>query len=170
MILETKRLRLREWQAGEENELARFLADQRVMYAYEGAFNQAELAHWLQWNLASYKENGFGLWALEEKASGKIIGECGLTRQVVEGIELLEIGYHLIYDAWHKGYAQEAVQAVRDYAFTTLAAPKVYSMVRDTNLPSMNVAIRNGMTIEKRFIKEYRGIKMPHYLFGISNK
>lgn len=170
MILETERLRLREWQVGEEIELARFLGDEQVMYAYEGAFTKEEIAHWLQWNLDSYQENGFGLWAIEEKATGKIIGECGLMRQVVAGVELLEIGYHLIFEAWHQGFAQEAAKAVRDYAFNELKIEKVYSMVRDTNLASMNVAIRNGMIVEKRFIKVYRGIEMPHYLFGIARE
>lgn len=167
MMIETSRLRLREWRIGEEALLARFLSDERVMYAYEGAFSEAEVAHWLQWNLASYEENGFGLWAVEGKVTGKLLGECGLTWQVVEGEKLLEIGYHLLYDAWHNGYAQEAAQAVRDYAFTTLKAQKVHSIVRDTNLASMNVAIRNGMTVEKRFVKEYKGVVMPHYLFAV---
>ena len=90
-----------------------------------------------------------------------------MTWQVVEGEKLLEIGYHLLYEAWHQGYAQEAAQAVRDYALTNLEAQKVHSIVRDTNLASMNVAIRNGMTVEKRFVKEYKGIVMPHYLFTV---
>lgn len=166
-MIETARLRLREWRIGEEALLTRFLSDERVMYAYEGAFSKGEVAHWLQWNLASYQEHGFGLWAMEDKATGKLLGECGLTWQVVEGEKLLEIGYHLLYEAWHQGYAQEAAQAVRDYALTNLGAEKVHSIVRDTNLASMNVAIRNGMTVEKRFVKEYKGVVMPHYLFAV---
>ena len=168
-ILETKRLILREWQPGEEALLATFLGDDRVMHAYEGGFNEAEIAKWLQWNLASYAKRGFGLWGIQRKSDGKLIGECGLTMQEVEGERFPEIGYHLIYDAWHQGYMTEAAQAVKHYAFETLGLSEVASIVRDTNLASMNVAIRNGMTARKRFVKVYRGVTMPHYLFAVSS-
>lgn len=165
LILETPRLRLRKWQPGEEDLLATFLGDDQVMYAYEGAFNETKIAEWLQWNLQSYEKYGYGLWAIEHKSDGAVIGECGITLQTVKGQEFPEIGYHLISSAWHQGYMTEAAQAVKKYAFETLQLPEVCSTVRDTNLASMNVAIRNGMTIRDRYVKHYRGIEMPHYLF-----
>lgn len=169
-ILETTRLSLRPWRLGEEQVLATFLGDDRVMWAYEGKFSAEKIADWLDWNLKSYAENGYGLWAIVRKSDGKIIGECGLTNQVVEGVTYLEIGYHLIYEAWHQGYMTEASQGVKKYAFEKLGAKEVVSIVRDTNLASMNVAIRNGMTARKRFIKHYRGVTMPHFLFLVENK
>lgn len=165
VILETPRLRLREWLPDEEAKLAEFLGDEQVMYAYEGAFDDEKIADWLQWNLESYEKFGYGLWAIERKEDGAVIGECGLTLQTVKGRQLPEIGYHLVREAWHMGYMTEAAQAVKQYAFETLQLPEVCSTVRDTNLASMNVAIRNQMIIRDRFIKHYRGIDMPHYLF-----
>jgi len=44
---------------------------------------------------------------------------------------------------------------------------EVFAIVRDTNIASMNVAIRTGMTIRTRFIKHYRGVDMPHYAFSV---
>lgn len=169
-MLETKRLRLREWQVGDEVHLKTFLGDDEVMYAYEGGFDDIKIADWLKWNRTSYKENGYGLWAIERKEDGAIIGECGLTNQVIDGETYLEIGYHLGKDYWKKGYMVEASQGVKQYAFQELGVSSVVSIIRDTNIASMNVAIRNGMTIKKRVIKTYLGIDMPHYLFEVSNK
>lgn len=68
---------------------------------------------------------------------------------------------------WGKGYATEAAIASREYAFTKLNAPEVYSIIRDTNIPSLNVAKRNGMSVLGRFTKYYRGVEMPHLLFSV---
>lgn len=165
MQIETKRLILRPWEKGEEHFLAEFLQDERVMYAYEGAFSDEEVSNWLNWNLKLYQEKGYSLLAMIRKSDGKIIGECGLTDQLVSGKTYLEIGYHLIYDAWGVGYGIEAAKAVKEYAFRNLGASAVVSTVRDTNLASMNVAIRNGMVVKESFIKNYRNVVMPHYLF-----
>lgn len=165
VILETERLYLREWERSDKKNLAGFLKDEKVMYAYEHGFSDEEVAEWLEWNLRSYAENGYGLWAIVKKQDGLVIGECGLTNQVVSNKKYLEVGYHLSRQNWHQGYGIEAAQACKIYAFEKLKATEVVSIVRDTNLASMNVAIRNGMVARERFIKHYQGIDMPHYLF-----
>jgi RimJ/RimL family protein N-acetyltransferase len=58
-------------------------------------------------------------------------------------------------------------QAWNGYAFRTLDADEVYATVRDTNLKSMNVAIRCGMTVRRRFTKHYRGLDMAHLAFSV---
>ena len=53
-----------------------------------------------------------------------------------------------------------------DYAFGTLNSPLVCSIIRDNNLPSQQVALRNGMTRQTGvMVKHYRGVEMPHWLF-----
>lgn len=61
MLIETDRLRIREFRAGEEAALAEFLADPQVMQAYEGPFTQEEIVEWLRWHIASYETKGYGL-------------------------------------------------------------------------------------------------------------
>ncbi|MCI8752887.1 MAG: GNAT family N-acetyltransferase, partial [Lachnospiraceae bacterium] len=46
---------------------------------------------------------------------------------------------------WHKGYATEATKACNKYAFNVLGVDEVYSIIRDNNIASQNVAERNGM-------------------------
>ena len=91
-----------------------------------------------------------------------MIGQCGLTMQQWKEREVLEIGYLFQRRHWHKGYATEAAQACKHYAFNVLSADEVCSIIRNTNTASQNVAIRNGMTVVDTWIKHYRGVDMPH--------
>ena len=145
MILETERLSLRELTQDDYPALCRILQDERVMYAYEGAFSDAEVQEWLDRQLARYKKWGFGLWAAVLKETGEVIGQCGLTMQLWKEREVLEIGYLFRRDCWHRGYATEAARACKAYAFEKLEAEEVCSIIRDINEASKRVAIRNGM-------------------------
>lgn len=167
MTLETERLLLREMTQADYPALAEIMQDCEAMFAYEHAFSDEETQAWLNRMLERYRTDGFGLWAVVLKTSGEMIGQCGLTRQDVSGREVLEIGYLFQRKHWKQGYAIEAARACKAYAFDTLHANEVYSIVRDNNVASMNVAIRNGMTIRCRFIKHYYGIDMPHFAFSI---
>lgn len=165
---ETARLALREMAASDFPALSAILKDAETMTAYEGPFDDAEVGVWLDRQLARYRTDGFGLWAVTLKETGAMIGQCGLTRQSIDGADVIEVGYLFNRAHWHRGYATEAAMACRDVAFETLAVDDLYAQVRDTNIASMNVAIRLGMTVRTRFIKHYRGVDMPHFAFAIS--
>lgn len=167
MIVETKRLELRELTATDMSDLCEILCDKEVMYAYEHAFSREEAEAWLKNQLQRYQTYGFGLWAVILKRSGEMIGQCGLSMQHCEGEEVLEIGYLFKKAFWHQGYASEAAQACKRYAFDVLQEPRVYSIIRDTNLASQRVALRNGMRKEKQFIKHYFDMEMPHDVFVV---
>ena len=99
-----------------------------------------------------------------------MIGQCGLTWQRIPGETVLEVGYLFNRAYWHCGYAAEAARACRDYAFETLRAEKVYSIIRDTNVASQNVARRSGMTRVASFAKHYRGADMPHGVYCVQRR
>lgn len=167
MILETERLYLRKMTQEDYPALCRMLQDPEVMYAYEHAFSDTEAHEWLDKQLARYAEYGFGLWAVILKETGEMIGQCGLTMQDCNGRQVLEVGYLFCKAYWHKGYATEAATACKNYAFDTLHAEEVYSIIRDTNEASQNVARRNGMNPVDSFTKHYYGMDMPHIVFCI---
>ena len=102
-ILETERLRLRRMTQDDFPALCRILQDPDVMYAYEHAFSDEEVQEWLDRQLARYAQYGFGLWAVELKETGAMIGQCGLTMQDVNGRQLLEVGYLFEKAHWHRG-------------------------------------------------------------------
>ncbi|MDE5781916.1 MAG: GNAT family N-acetyltransferase [Lachnospiraceae bacterium] len=167
MILETERLYMREMNQSDFNSLCKILQDEDTMYAYEGAFSDKEVQEWLDRQISRYQKLNFGLWSVILKENDEMIGQCGLTMQPWKETEVLEIGYLFNRAYWHKGYATEAAKACKKYAFEILKADEVCSIIRDTNIASQNVAIRNGMTIADTWTKHYRGLDMPHYRYVI---
>ena len=161
-MLETERLILRELQPSDYDALCRIMQDEQTMTAYEGAFSDEEVQAWLDRQLERYRKWGYGLWAVVLKETGAMIGQCGLTMQPWKGEEVLEIGYLFERAYWHRGYATEAARACRVYAFDTLNAKEICSIIRDTNTASQNVALRNGMKKTDSWVKHYRGVDMPH--------
>jgi RimJ/RimL family protein N-acetyltransferase len=169
-ILETKRLILREMTQADYPALAAIMRDEQTMYAYEGPFSVTETMEWLDKQIKRYQADKFGLWAVELQAIGEMIGQTGVTWQDLDGRQVPEIGYLFNRAYWGHGYATEAAIACREYAFTTLGLQEVYSIIRDTNLASINVAIRNGMLARTRIVKHYRGVDMPHLAFSVKRE
>ncbi len=166
-VLETERLQLREMTPSDMHARSGMLRDDRVMYAYEGAFDEEQVAQWMQKQLRRYDESGFGLWAVVGKETREVIGQCGIAMQEYGARQVPEIGYLFAYRHWHRGYATEAAAACREYGFRTLRFDTLYSIIRDTNLASQRVALRCGMLPVDTIVKHYRGVDMPHIVFRI---
>jgi len=167
LILETPRLILRETTQDDYFALAAILQDDQTMYAYEGAFSTVETQEWLERQQSRYRTDGFGLWSVIHKESGEMIGQAGISWQDVNGGRVPEVGYLFQRVYWGYGYATEAAAACKEYAFQRLGFEEIYSIVRDTNIASINVAIRNGMLVRFRIMKHYRGVDMPHLVFSV---
>lgn len=117
MIIETNRLFLREMTENDFEALYKVLSDSDVMKHYPYTFDDVRVRNWIQRNMERYQIFGFGLWAVCLKETGEMIGDCGLTMQLINGQIKPEIGYHIRADKQRKGYAKEAAIAVRDLAF-----------------------------------------------------
>ncbi len=148
-ILETPRLYLREFVPDDADALALVVSDAETMRYYPSPMDRAGVEEWIARNRRRYAQNGHGLWAIELKSTGEFLGDCGVTVQLVDGAEEIEIGYHLRRDRWGHGYATEAARACRDWVFANLDASYVVSLIRPENMPSRRVAERNGMTVWK---------------------
>lgn len=95
------------------------------------------------------EQNGLGgMNVLIDKSTGLLVGQCGLLIQTIEKTERLEIGYSILPQHWGSGYATEAAQKCRDYAFEHHLADSLVSMVHTENIASERVAIKNGMKLE----------------------
>lgn len=84
------------------------------------------------------------MWAICLKDTGEMIGDCGLTMQMINGQIKPEIGYHIRKDMQLKGYAKEAASAVRDWTFQNTPFNEIYSYMKYTNEPSCKAAISWG--------------------------
>lgn len=167
--MQTKRLWLRKLTLEDFNDVAKMLKDERVMYAYNGAFSDEETRAWIERQISRYEKDGFGLWAVVHKGSGSVIGQCGITMQPYRDRQVAEVGYLLSCRHWHSGYATEAAIACKEFGFGELGLDSLYSIIRDSNLASQRVAIRNGMNPIDRIVKHYRGVDMPHIVFKVEN-
>lgn len=170
MILETDRLCFREMEQSDFAALCEILQDETVMYAYEHAFTDEEVMDWLHRQRQRYQQYGFGLWAVILKENDQMIGQCGITMQDYQGKEVPEVGYLFQKAYWKKGYATEAAIACKQYAFEKLQIKEVYSIIRENNLPSQNVARRNGMKVCGNVTKHYYNMDMPHLVFSAQNE
>jgi len=111
---------------------------------------KARAEHWIKRCVERYSLNLFGLQALIDKETNEFIGQCGLLTQEVDGIKEIEVGYHLLRNHWGKGYATEAGNAFKTYGFQTKQTQSIISIIHIDNIASQKVALRNGMTNEKR--------------------
>jgi len=168
--IETERLVLRELTLDDLSATREIVCDEQTMYAWNGAWSEDENLEAIQKQLQGYQDDGFGRWAVVIKETGKVIGVCGLQWCDTDADRVLEVGYLFNRAYWHNGYAAEAAVASKRYAFDVLGSGEVFSLIRDTNYASMNVAIRNNMLIRRRFIKHYKGEDMPHYVFSARKK
>lgn len=144
MIIETERLFLREMKENDFDALYEVLADADIMQHYPYTFDESRVRNWIQRNMERYRIFGFGLWAVCLKETGKMIGDCGLTMQLIGGEIKPEIGYHIRSDKQRNGYAKEAAIAVRDWTFNNTPFQIIYSYMKYTNEPSVKTAISYG--------------------------
>jgi len=109
-------------------------------------------SQWYKKQFHRYANDLGGMNALVEKSSNQLIGHCGLLVQTVDQVKELEIGYSLLPSAWNKGFATEAAKKCKTFAFEHGFADSLISIISLTNLPSENVALKNGMKLDKRTI------------------
>ena len=166
MILETKRLIIREYTREDFDDLYEILSDPETMKYYPRPYDEQGVDRWITWCLASYEKRGFGLWALELKDTGVFIGDCGISMQNIDGEILPEIGYHINKKYWRQGYAKEASAAVKDWFFEHTDFNCVYSYMNQENLPSYATAAANGMTR----IKAYEDEEEALYVYAITRE
>ncbi|MFZ0815468.1 MAG: GNAT family N-acetyltransferase [Candidatus Sulfotelmatobacter sp.] len=162
-ILETPRLILREFCAEDVDALARVISDAETMRFYPEPFDRSAVEEWIERNRRRYAKNGHGLWAMILKARGELIGDCGLAVQEVDGVDEIEIGYHVRRDVWGLGLATEAARACCDFGFARLPVERFISLIRPENLASRRVAEKNGMIVWK----EVARFGFPHLVYSI---
>jgi [ribosomal protein S5]-alanine N-acetyltransferase len=166
-LLETPRLRLRLMVAEDVDALWAIFADPKVMAAFHAPpFDREQMMQWVQRNLDHQATHGYGLFSVFVKANGLLIGDCGLEVMEVEGTQVAELGYDFRSDYWNQGYATEAAQAVRDYAFEHLELPRLISLIRVGNTPSRRVAEKVGM----RYVDEITRHGQQYWLYQLDRE
>lgn len=147
MILETERLFFRRYSYDDFDELYQILSDPETMKYYPAPYDKEGTIKWIRWNLGCYEKRGYGLFAVILKSENKFIGDCGITLQHINGIDRMEIGYHINKNYWNNGYATEAARFFKEFFFTNTDYNEVYSYMNFLNIASRKVAEHNNMKL-----------------------
>lgn len=150
-MLETARLRLREWRREDREAFARLNADAEVMQHFPNCLNREEsdaVAESIQRHFDRY---GYGLYAAELRATGEFAGFVGLSHPSFEAhfTPCVEIGWRLAARFWNQGLATEGARAVLALAFGALGLREVVSFTSAGNIASRRVMEKLGMTHER---------------------
>jgi ribosomal-protein-alanine N-acetyltransferase len=149
--LRTKRLLVRPFRETDANELHDALGSPEVMKWTPSPPSKdvAETAQRLARTIAftARQPPGLGLWALELRESGVLLGQVGLFPVEGKGPEV-EVAYELAPRAWGHGYATEAARALIAYGFGELGLTRIVALILSDNERSRNVATKCAMTLE----------------------
>nr|WP_286198727.1 GNAT family N-acetyltransferase [Mesorhizobium sp. BR1-1-16] len=138
---------LRPW---EDRDLDPFFAlnsDPEVMRFFPALYTREETAAYMA-RVSAAVDSGLGFQAVEEKASGDLVGVVGMAEVKPEmpSAPAVEIGWRLAKHHWGKGYASEAANGWLVYGFETLGLPEIVAFTFVGNQPSRRVMERLGMT------------------------
>lgn len=153
VYIETERLLFRQYKQTDLVDFIRLNSDPEVMRYFlntKTAVESEEMMHKLQDNL---EVNGYGVFAVEEKATQKFIGFIGFNQFVfdVDFAPAIEVLWRLLPEFWNKGYATEGAKACLQFAKEELKLERVYAFTTLPNNPSEQVMIKSGMTYVKNF-------------------
>lgn len=145
--LDTPRLRMRAWRNSDLDAYAAMCADPEVMrYIGTGATQtRAEAWRAMAAFLGHWALRGFGMWAVETKAGGELVGRVGFIQP--EGWPGFELGWLLGREHWGKGYAREAAKAALRFNEEILGRDRVISLIRPENAPSIKLALALGYAL-----------------------
>lgn len=146
--LSTERLVLRAFTPADFEPYAKIVADPEVTrYLGDGnPLSRADAWRQLATFIGHWTLRGFGMWAVEVRSSGDLIGRIGC--QQPEGWPGFEIGYALARHAWGRGYAREGAAAALGFARDVLQRSDIISLIRPRNAASIRVAESLGAVLD----------------------
>ncbi len=148
--LETERLRLRPLTLDDIDAYYRCITSDADVMRYLPGGGKARMRSDSEWVITYFiqhaKLHGFGIWAAEEKSSGKLIGHAGL--EYIPNAQEVEIAYTLARSVWGQGYATEAARSVLKYGFEALNLSAIYGLSFPANVASQKVMQKIGMAHE----------------------
>ena len=162
--LETARLTLRPLHDDDLDDLARLLGDREALLLWGEPLDRDGARQWIERNKARYETHGFGRCAVVLRATGELVGDCGLSPQVIEGADEIELGWIVARAHWGEGIATEAAGAWRDYGFERLGLERIVSMVSAENVASQRVAEKLGAHMEREAV--WDDLPMLMYVYG----
>ena len=149
-VIETQRLILR-WFTRDDAEFIFELLNQEAWKRFIGDRGIDSLAAARTYIdtalLTSYRRHGFGLYAMEHKHDGALVGMCGLLKR--DTLDDVDIGFAMLSRYEGTGLAYEAAAATLAYGRDTLGLARIVAITSLDNERSMKLLERLGMRYER---------------------
>jgi ribosomal-protein-alanine N-acetyltransferase len=139
----TARLRMRPLNMSDLDALTE-IYQHPLVAQWIGAHTREDVERELGQHIETQATLGFSFWAIEDRASGRLIGDCGLQPLEHRGPEV-ELGYDLHPSAWGRGLATEAAREVVRRAFGPLSLEHIVAVVKPENVASQRVLEKAGL-------------------------
>jgi [ribosomal protein S5]-alanine N-acetyltransferase len=149
--IHTPRLLIRSFTLDDAEAMFKVLGDPETMHYFSVwlAKSVANAQGFIRWVTGMERDHGYSFWAVVEKETGEVIGDCGLAPLEGEGPEV-ELGCDLRRDRWNRGYATEAGAACLEYGFDVLKLDRIIAVTHPDNTAARRVVEKLGMVIEGR--------------------
>lgn len=148
MLLETERLRLRDWTVEDAEQAFTIYGDPEVARFLGTTGQPMPSVDKLRENLGKRIEKtqgqDMGFWALELKDTGELIG--GALLQLLPDESDVEVGYHLGKRHWGQGYATEIASRLVRYGFEEVGLKRIVGVTYPQNKASMRVLEKSGLS------------------------
>lgn len=144
-VFDSARLSCRRWRAADLPALLAVYGDPEAMrWVGDGDTLTAEdCANWLQVTEENYRQRGYGMFALEARDSGKVIGFCGLIHP--GGQVEPEVKYAFLREHWGKGLASEVLRPLLTWGHEQCGLKRIIATIAPENAASCRVLIKAGM-------------------------
>ncbi|WP_293318343.1 GNAT family N-acetyltransferase [Phenylobacterium sp.] len=143
--LETERLILRPPAMTDFEAWCAFSEDEEAARYIGGPMTPAQVWRSMMTIAGAWSMEGFSMFSVIEKESGRWIGRLGPWRP--HGWPGTEVGWGIIRDCWGRGYATEGATAAMDFAFDQLGWDEVIHTIEPANANSQAVAQRLGSAV-----------------------
>ncbi|MFF7446664.1 MULTISPECIES: GNAT family N-acetyltransferase [unclassified Streptomyces] len=161
VTLETPRLILRRWREEDIVPMAAVNADPEVMrWIRDGSVrDEQETREGIQAWEREWEAEGFGLFAVEIRATGELAGFTGLAvpHFLPEVLPAVEVGWRLGRSHWGQGLATEAAAAAVRFGFEERGLERIVSIVQVGNGASERVVTKLGMQPVREFVGRGHG-------------
>ncbi|HEY2664502.1 MAG TPA: GNAT family N-acetyltransferase [Candidatus Binataceae bacterium] len=160
---QTERLKAQRISGADFEFLDRMNRDPAVMATLGGPLSAEQTREFLDASLAHWDRHGYGIWILNDLASGEFAGRAGLRHIEIEGVAEVEVLYALMPEFWRAGLASEITDELIRIAFNRLGLPNVVAFTLPSNRASRRVMEKSGLMFERQIV--HAGA--PHVLYRV---
>jgi RimJ/RimL family protein N-acetyltransferase len=162
--VETARMVLARLRSDHLEALSRLLRDRRVaswIWPRSDPLTDHEVSSLLTDKIGHWDRHGFGMWLLQDRFTGEVVGRGGLQWTHLAGLREVEVGWAIFPERWGQGLATELALASVDAAFGPLGLQQIVAFGLPANAASRRVMDKAGLTFERDIV--HAGL--PHVLY-----